>query len=150
MHCSNKSCKEQLMIIQVIWPKLELSLRWIGRSLSTSLPASARDFQTPTEYPNVGDYKGRTGLSPPAAYPSTVGYHHIHRFSYTRAPRSCTKKLPIPSGPRPYGSIGKGYRQIQRNNELPPQPNPTSIHSNYMNVEEQIWTCQDHSIQTIY
>ena len=27
-----------------------------------------------TPYPNMGDYKGRTGLSPPAAYPSTVEY----------------------------------------------------------------------------
>ena len=27
-----------------------------------------------TLYPDVGDYKGRTGLSPPAAYPSTVGH----------------------------------------------------------------------------
>ena len=34
--------------------------------------ASARDFKTPTQYPNMGDYKGRTGLSPPAAYPSTM------------------------------------------------------------------------------
>jgi hypothetical protein len=25
-----------------------------------------------TPNPNVGDYKGQTGLSPPAAYPSTV------------------------------------------------------------------------------
>jgi hypothetical protein len=25
-------------------------------------------------YPNLGDYKGRTGLSPPTAYPSTMGY----------------------------------------------------------------------------
>jgi hypothetical protein len=25
-------------------------------------------------YPDMGDYKGRTGLSPPAAYLSTVGY----------------------------------------------------------------------------
>ena len=25
-------------------------------------------------YPDVGDYKGRTGLSPPATYPSTVEY----------------------------------------------------------------------------
>ena len=25
-------------------------------------------------YSNVGDYKGRTGLSPHAAYPSTEGY----------------------------------------------------------------------------
>ena len=27
---------------------------------------------TPTPYPNMGDYEGRIGLSPPAAYPSTV------------------------------------------------------------------------------
>jgi hypothetical protein len=27
-----------------------------------------------TPYPNVGDYKGRTGLSPPTAYPLTRGY----------------------------------------------------------------------------
>jgi hypothetical protein len=27
-----------------------------------------------TPYPNVEDYEGRTRLSPPAAYPSTVGY----------------------------------------------------------------------------
>ena len=26
-----------------------------------------------TSYPNVGDYKERTELSPPAAYPSTMG-----------------------------------------------------------------------------
>jgi hypothetical protein len=25
-------------------------------------------------YPNVGDYEGRIGLSPPTAYPSTGGY----------------------------------------------------------------------------
>ena len=35
---------------------------------------SARDFKTPTQYPDVGDYKGWTGLSPPAAYPSTMEY----------------------------------------------------------------------------
>ena len=41
-------------------------------SPSTSLLASARDFKTPTQYPNVGDYKGWTRLSPPAAYTSTM------------------------------------------------------------------------------
>ena len=25
-------------------------------------------------YPNMGDYKGWTGMSPPVAYPSTMGY----------------------------------------------------------------------------
>ena len=43
--------------------------------------------------PNVGDYKGRIGLSPPAAYPSTVGYkankgslqprHHVYAIDYS-------------------------------------------------------------------
>jgi hypothetical protein len=42
--------------------------------------------------PNVGDYKGWTGLSPPVAYPSTVGNeanegnvklrHHVYAISY--------------------------------------------------------------------
>ena len=27
-----------------------------------------------TPYPNMGDYKGQTELSPPAVYPSTEGY----------------------------------------------------------------------------
>ena len=60
------------MIIQITLLELELSVRWTGRSLSTGLPASAGDFKTPTQYLNMGDYKGRTGLPPPAAYPSTV------------------------------------------------------------------------------
>jgi hypothetical protein len=45
----------------------------MGRSSSTGLLASLSDFKTPTQYPNIGDYKGRTGLSPLAAYPSTGG-----------------------------------------------------------------------------
>jgi len=42
--------------------------------------------------PNVEDYMGRTGLSPPAAYPSTRGYeanesslkprHHVYAIDY--------------------------------------------------------------------
>jgi hypothetical protein len=99
------------MIIQVIWLELGLCLRWTGRFPSTGLPASTRDFKTPIQYPNVGDYKGQTGLSPPAAYPSTMGHHHIQRFPCIRAPRPCTRKLPISPGPRPYGLTGKGYGQ---------------------------------------
>ena len=83
------------MIIQVIWLEIELSLRWTGRSLSTGLPASMRDFKTPTQYPDVEDYKGRTGLSPPTTYPSTMGYCHIQRFPCSRAPCLCTRKLTI-------------------------------------------------------
>ena len=48
----------------------EISGHW-----STSMPG--RLYELLYEYPNMGDYKGRTGLSPPAAYPSTVGYRHI-------------------------------------------------------------------------
>jgi hypothetical protein len=45
-----------------------------------------------TSYPNVRGYEGRTGLSPPAAYLSTVEYeakedslkprHHVYTFDY--------------------------------------------------------------------
>jgi hypothetical protein len=83
------------MIIQVIWLELGLNLRWTQRSLSTGLPASTRDFKTPTQYPNMGDYEGRTGLSPPATYPSNPG-----ALSYSKVPvhpstTPCTRKLPI-------------------------------------------------------
>ena len=43
-------------------------------------------------YQNVGDYKGRTWLSPPTAYPSTMGHeankgslsptHHVYAIDY--------------------------------------------------------------------
>src|ERR671937_1752615 len=42
-----------------------------------------------------GRYKGRTGLSPPAAYPSTVACCHICRFPRIRTPRPYTKELPL-------------------------------------------------------
>ena len=83
------------MIIQATWLELELSVRWTGRSSSTGLLASVRYFKTPTQYPDMGDYKGRTRLSPPASYPSTMGYHHIWRFLCTQAPCPCIRKLSI-------------------------------------------------------
>ena len=48
-----------------------------GEILSMSLPASTRDYKTPTQYQNVGDYKRWTGLSPPTTNPSTMRYRHI-------------------------------------------------------------------------
>src|ERR671936_183734 len=49
-----------------------------------------------------GGYKGRTGLSPPAAYPSTVACRHIRRFPRIRTPRPHTKELPLsPMDPHP-------------------------------------------------
>jgi hypothetical protein len=45
-----------------------------------------------TSYPHVGDYKGWTGLSPPVAYPLTMGHeanegslkprHHVYAIDY--------------------------------------------------------------------
>jgi hypothetical protein len=44
---------------------------------------------------NVGDYKGRTGLSPPTAYHLNRGEGQcIHLSLYTQAPRLCIQKLP--------------------------------------------------------
>ena len=83
------------MIIQTIWLELKLSVRWTGRSPGNGRLARQGDFKTPTQYLDMGDYKGWIGLSPPAAYPSTVGYHHIQRLPCTRAPCPCTRKLPI-------------------------------------------------------
>jgi hypothetical protein len=53
-------------------------MRWIRRPPSTGMPATSCDnLRTPTPWPNVRDYEGRIGLSPPAAYPSIVG-HEMH------------------------------------------------------------------------
>ena len=66
----------------------EISGHW-----SASKPG--RLYELLYEYPNMGDYKGRSELSPLAVYPSTMEHRHIQRFPCTQAPRSCTKKLPI-------------------------------------------------------
>jgi hypothetical protein len=42
-----------------------------------SVSKHGRLYELLYEYPNVGGYKGRTGLSPPIAYPSTVEHYHI-------------------------------------------------------------------------
>ena len=49
--------------------------REISEYWSASKPR--RLYELLYEYPNVGDYKGWTGLSPPTAYPSTVEHPHI-------------------------------------------------------------------------
>jgi hypothetical protein len=53
--------------------------------ISKHWSASKRErlYELLYEYLNMGDYKGWTGLSPHAAYPSTVEHHHIRRFPYT-------------------------------------------------------------------
>jgi hypothetical protein len=83
----------------------------------------------------MGDYEGRTGLSPPAAYPSKPWGTII--FEGSRAPEHHTvykETTHIPLGPWPYRLTGKGYGQPQRNDEPPPQLTPTSTHSNHMIV----------------
>ena len=70
----------------------------------------------------MGDYKGQIGLSPPAAYPSTVGCRHIRRFPCTRAPRLCTRKLPISPRTQTLQIDKQEYRQPRSNDEPPPQP----------------------------
>jgi hypothetical protein len=58
---------------------------------------------TPTPQTNVGDYKGRTGLSPSAAYPSTV-----EREMYSFVP--------------PYPSTMLAYVETT---QVPQDPDPT-------------------------
>jgi hypothetical protein len=58
----------------------------------------SEDFKTPTRYPNVGDYKGWTGLSPPSAYPSTGGTV-ISEGSRVRRHHACVQRnYSYPSG----------------------------------------------------
>jgi hypothetical protein len=52
--------------------KLHLYMLTLGTG--DHLVCQAMPAYSSTPYPNVGDYKGRIGLSPPAAYPSTVEY----------------------------------------------------------------------------
>jgi hypothetical protein len=82
---------------------------------------------------NVGDIRD-AGLSPPAAYPSTV-----ERETYSPDPPylsnmlACIETTQIPLGPQPYGSIGKGLGHTRRHDEPPPQLRSNSIHISYMN-----------------
>jgi hypothetical protein len=52
--------------------KLHLSL--LTSDTGDHLVCQAMSAYSSTPYPNVRDYKERTGLSPAAAYPSTVEY----------------------------------------------------------------------------
>jgi hypothetical protein len=110
-------------------------VRWIRRPPSTGLPATSCDnLRTSTLWPNVGDYEGRTGLSPPAAYPSTVG-HEMHSSAPTYPGTSPTYigTTQIPSSLRPYGLIGKGLRRTRKYDEPPPQHKSKSVHVHGMN-----------------
>ena len=96
--------------------RVRTSVRWTGKSPSTGLPASVRDFKTPTQYPNVGDYKGWRGLSPPTAYPSTGG-------------------TIISEGSR----VPKHHARVQRNYPYPPRTRTLQIdkHSTWAKPKER-------------
>jgi hypothetical protein len=82
----------------------------------------------------MGDYKGRTGLSPPAAYPSTVEremYSHVPPYPSTML--AYVETTQVPSGPQAYGSTDKGLRHTQRHGEPPPQLSSNYTHISYMN-----------------
>jgi hypothetical protein len=110
-------------------------VRWIRRPPSIALPATSYDnLRTPTPWLNVGDYEGRIGLSPPVAYPSTVG-HEMHSPApiYLGTSPTYIGTTQIPPGPRPYGSTGKGLGRTRKDDEPPPQHKSKSIHEHSMN-----------------
>jgi hypothetical protein len=112
-------------------------VRWIRRPSSTDLSATSCDnLRTPTPWPNVGDYEGWTGLSPPATYPSTVGHEmHSPASIYLGTSPAYIGTTQIPLGPRPYGSTGKGPGRTRKHDEPPSQRKSKSIHEHNMNDE---------------
>jgi hypothetical protein len=96
---------------------------WDGRGdLWALVCQQAREtLWTPTQYPNMVDYKGRTGHH---HLPSTPQSWNTVIFAGSRVPEhhACVQRNYLyPPGSWPYGSTGKGYRQTRRNNE--PHPN---------------------------
>jgi hypothetical protein len=73
-------------------------------------------------------------LSPPAAYPSTVG-HEMHSPTpiYLGTSPTYIVTTQIRLGPRPYGSTGKGLGCTRKHDEPPPQHKSISIHEHGMN-----------------
>jgi hypothetical protein len=82
----------------------------------------------------MGDYKGRTGLAPLAAYPSTMEremYSPIPPYPSTML--AYIETTQIPRGPRPYESTGNGLGHTRRHDEPPSQLSSNSTHTSYMN-----------------
>jgi hypothetical protein len=110
-------------------------VRWIRRPPSTGLLATSCDnLRTPAPLLNVGDYEGWTWLSPPTAYPSTVG-HEMYSPTpiYLGTSPAYIGTTETPWGPRPYGSTGKGFGHTRKHDEPPPQHKSKSIHEHTMN-----------------
>jgi hypothetical protein len=55
----------------------------------------------------------------------------------------------VPLGFQHYGLTSKNMGKPEGTMNPYPNPNYTSTHTNHKNIEEQILTHQDHSIQTI-
>jgi hypothetical protein len=87
--------------------KTLLLLTYFGHQLTPGLPSDTELGYMSN--PNVGEYEGRTGLSPPAAYPSTMGNevnegsrHHVYAINYYS---SIDQGYPSLSGPSTRASI---------------------------------------------
>jgi hypothetical protein len=89
--CSNIAMQKIVNDHTCYMTRIRAKFEMDGKIPGLGLP-SHRDSYT---IPERGDYKEQTGLSPPAAYTSTVGHYHIQRLPCTRAPCPCTRKLPI-------------------------------------------------------
>jgi hypothetical protein len=111
-------------------------VRWIRRPPSIGLPATSCDnLRTPT-WPNVGDCKGRAGLSLLAAYPSIVGHEMYSPVPiYPGTMPAYRETTQIPPGPRPYGSTGKRLGRTRKHDEPPPQHKSKPNHEHGMNDE---------------
>jgi hypothetical protein len=105
----------------------------MGRSPSTGLPASMRDFKTPTQYPDVGNYKGWTGLSPSATYPLTVGYHHTKGSCAPEHYARVYGNYLYPPGLQPYRLTRNNICKPEGTTNRHPNPSSTSTHTNHMN-----------------
>jgi hypothetical protein len=110
---------------------------WIRRPPSTGLPATSCDnLRSPTPWTNVGEFKGRTWLSPPVTYPLTVGHEmHSPATIYPGTSSAYIMTTQFPLGPQPYGSTGKRLGRTQKHDEPPPQHTNSSTHEHDMRVK---------------
>jgi hypothetical protein len=84
---------------------------------------------------NMGEFKGRTGLSPHAAYPSTEEKEMQSPAPiYPGTSPVYIVTTQVPCSPQPYGSMGKELGRIWRHDEPSPvlSSNPQQTYS--MNV----------------
>jgi hypothetical protein len=70
-------------------------MRWVGRPLSTGLPATSCDNLDSYTLPEHGGLRRTDRAVTTGRLPLNCGVRQcIHLFLYTRAPRLCIEKLP--------------------------------------------------------